>query len=802
MRPYLAIIKDSFRAAWASKVLYVLLGLITLLLTVIAPLHYRQSLDWKLIAAQHVQQFGSIGQRLIDNNSADGKPLLRRIWNELPAGLRDDLTTTLGKSGTAPTQPNNNPTKRNLETFRELIAELNNVIRQPDFFTEIDAAPFGLSPELTAALNSDAQSKNAINGKRRANRAIVAELFAPFIEVADTTSLSAYYGPWPLDFLDGVTASESQFTSGIAAYIPGILDKFVLSIGLAVAIVVTASIIPETFEPGSLNLLLSKPVSRPGLFIAKFIGGCVFISICATYLFSGVWLWLGLALGVWENAILLSIVLYIVVFGIYFSVSTWVGLVYRSTILAIMVTLLFWSACFLVGTSHGFLDTHLQNKRIVKLGQSDGSFLALDRMSQLIAWNDRLQRWVSPYPPDDQPQDQSSFVAASWFGDLEEFPLPFGPLVNPTDQRFVAGRTSMSNMLSFGQQELLTSPPGGGPLQPRGNFPRGTLDFLSGSASLIAVTGEGKFFRFGQPAVEPSPAKEQSSAAKKTNNPSPAPKPLPQTNSTGGGKLFVPLGPDRPAIVPGRGGCAINFQTDEIAVYGNRVISVYRPEKDGYVFDRSIEVETGAPDSISGLLAFQGDTLLLALGNGQLISLDGKTLQERFGYRPQQHHAIQQLTASPDGRWFFATYRDGRTWMLDRQNPATMTLAPFSGQGSISAVACQSDQEVLVIDRVSQLSRYRLPDFQNTQSLRPQDGTIEQIYYWLIKPLYSVWPKPGEFYKVVAYIAEEGGTESSQEVDLTLRPRYKNPWAPLTSGLTFMAVMIGVSCIYFWRKDY
>ena len=48
MRPYFAIIKDSFRAALASRVLYVLLIFITLLLLVIAPLHIRETLDWQL----------------------------------------------------------------------------------------------------------------------------------------------------------------------------------------------------------------------------------------------------------------------------------------------------------------------------------------------------------------------------------------------------------------------------------------------------------------------------------------------------------------------------------------------------------------------------------------------------------------------------------------------------------------------------------------------------------------------------------------------------------------------------------
>jgi ABC-type transport system involved in multi-copper enzyme maturation permease subunit len=791
MRPYLAIIKDSFRAAWASKVLYVLLALITLLLLAIAPLHYRQTIRWKLIASDHIEHFGSIGQRLIDNAANEDRRQLKRIWNAFPAGFRDDLIQTLEKQN----RPNTPPTKRSLEIFRELIGELNNIIAQPDFFQTADLTSFELDTNMTESLQSDGQTREQLNLKRRANRAIIAQIFSPFIQLGDTTTLSAYYGPWPLDFLDAFAASETQFASGVAAYIPSILDKFVLSIGLAIAIVVTASIIPETFEPGSLNLLLSKPISRSGLFVAKFIGGCVFISICATYLFSGVWLWLGLALGIWEHAILLSILLYIIVFGIYFSVSALVGLIYRSTILAIMVTLFFWVACFLVGTSHGFLDTHLQNSRIVKLNQSNGTVLSLDRMSQLAYWDNASALWVAPYSPEDASSDRSTLTAASWMGDLEEFPLPLGPLRNPVDRRWVAGRTSMSNMFTFGQQELLTSAPGGGPLLPRGNFPRGTIDFLQGTNALIAITGEGNFFRFSNPTATPSTEKQQTAPKSSSDTASPP-------NGSTTNKHFISVGPDRPAIVANRGACAINSQNDQIAIYGNRVISVYRLRPEGYAFDRSIEVETDAPDSMSALLAYQGDTLLLALGNGQLISLDGKTMQERFGYRPQRHHATEDLIASPDGRWFFVTYRDGSAWVLDQQNPATMTVAPFSGQGSISAIGFSDTNEVLVADRVNQVTRYQLPDFSPTQSFRPQDGTLEHIYYWVIRPLYSIWPKPGEFYKVVEFMANGGPTDAPNEIDLRLRPRYRNPWAPLTSGLAFMAAMVGLSCVYFWRKDY
>ena len=43
----------------------------------------------------------------------------------------------------------------------------------------------------------------------------------------------------------------------------------------------------------------------------------------------GTWLWLGLALEIWDRAFLYSIPLYILVFAVYYSVSVFVGILYR-----------------------------------------------------------------------------------------------------------------------------------------------------------------------------------------------------------------------------------------------------------------------------------------------------------------------------------------------------------------------------------------------------------------------------------------------------------------------------------------
>ena len=76
------------------------------------------------------------------------------------------------------------------------------------------------------------------------------------------------------------------------------------------------------------------------------------------------------------------------------------------------------------------------------------------------------------------------------------------------------------------------------------------------------------------------------------------------------------------------------------------------------------------------------------------------------------------------------------------------------------------------------------------------------MYRMVVRPLYWLWPKPGEFYKVVTYLSSTGSGETNRAVDLRLQPKYQNPFGPLTSGLAFMAVMLLISCVYFSRKDY
>ena len=106
--------------------------------------------------------------------------------------------------------------------------------------------------------------------------------------------------------------------AALTTFLAGILGVFI-------AILVTAPTVPQTFEPGAIDLLLSKPVSRSLLFLTKFFGASTFILLNSIYLIGGMWLIAGLRFDIWSGRLLLCIPVFLFLFVIYYSVSALTG---------------------------------------------------------------------------------------------------------------------------------------------------------------------------------------------------------------------------------------------------------------------------------------------------------------------------------------------------------------------------------------------------------------------------------------------------------------------------------------------
>lgn len=107
--------------------------------------------------------------------------------------------------------------------------------------------------------------------------------------------------------------------------------------GIFFSIFAAASLVPTMLEKGCIEILLSKPLSRTQLFIARYLGAQSIMVINIVYLIGGSWLILSLKTGVWYVPYLYAIPMVIASFAFMYTLMALVGLLSRSPGVSIMV---------------------------------------------------------------------------------------------------------------------------------------------------------------------------------------------------------------------------------------------------------------------------------------------------------------------------------------------------------------------------------------------------------------------------------------------------------------------------------
>lgn len=155
-----------------------------------------------------------------------------------------------------------------------------------------------------------------------------------------------------IDVVDGALAAVSIFgkeTHGgamvdvdlVVRRILGGIAAFLFTAGLFLAIFASAGLIPTVFEPGRIELLLSKPVSRARIILGRYAGTLAVIACNMLYLVFGVWIILGFKTGVWNPHFLLAAALAVFAFAVLLTVVLTVAVASGSGVLATMVTYFF-----------------------------------------------------------------------------------------------------------------------------------------------------------------------------------------------------------------------------------------------------------------------------------------------------------------------------------------------------------------------------------------------------------------------------------------------------------------------------
>ncbi|MBX3378964.1 MAG: ABC transporter permease [Phycisphaeraceae bacterium] len=117
------------------------------------------------------------------------------------------------------------------------------------------------------------------------------------------------------------------------------------------ALISTASLIPDFVTGGSIDLVLSKPIGRLRLFLTKYTMGLLFVGLQVSVFSAASFLVIGVRGGAWEWKIFLAVPLVLLFFSFLYCVCALIGLLTRSTIAALLLTILFWFVIFMVDTA-------------------------------------------------------------------------------------------------------------------------------------------------------------------------------------------------------------------------------------------------------------------------------------------------------------------------------------------------------------------------------------------------------------------------------------------------------------------
>jgi ABC-type transport system involved in multi-copper enzyme maturation permease subunit len=180
---------------------------------------------------------------------------------------------------------------------------------------------------------------------------LVVLLFASFGLNGQSLTFLGWATPVRAPFLSLVTP-EVFYKQAFVTFGIGFWLSWLASI---LALVSTAGIFPDLMAGGSIDLYLSKPISRPRLFLTKVVGGLLFVTLQVTVFCACCFAVLRARAGVWVPGLFVAVPLVTLMFSYLFSVCVLMGVLTRSTVASLLLTLLFWVVIFAAQKAETFL---------------------------------------------------------------------------------------------------------------------------------------------------------------------------------------------------------------------------------------------------------------------------------------------------------------------------------------------------------------------------------------------------------------------------------------------------------------
>ena len=761
MRPYLAVIKDSFREAFATRVLWIMLILIAVLLALLAPFGYRDALAISLGRSDIRETDLLVAQ--LKEHAADAQTPAGHIWSKLSKQLRNDLQE-VKQDG------DRHQRMRSLGRLRRELSDL--LIRAAVYDKDIWAA-VPANREMKKLLKI-AASDRSDEQAGRLNRLALDAAFPESISPVGAHAIQPVYFSYEVG--DEIPVTKQQMQQAVSLVLVDIVSILLGNLGVFIAILVTASIIPQMLDAGAIDLLLSKPVSRPLLFLSKFIGGCGFILMNATVMIVGLWLIVGLRFDIWSTGLLWTIPVFVFVFAIYYSVSTLAAVIWKNAVVSIVVSIIFWAVCLGVGyAKHGADSFILNPRRTAAIIPTDDSMLITNNRGTGFEWDKTKSVWQEVF---EQRQRGPQF--------MQSYPF-LGPVYDRANNKLLAVRVPQrrARWMPSTANLVVADPQKDWKPSQSISVPTGTKFLGFSKAGVPIIAGP-----IGIHEIHGDLSKEQQGL-----------KLLGFELPNGEGAHLVRVDDkDRPVW---REPFAIGHdaQTDQFAVVSANTLSVLaRDKNDRYQVVVSTERETSTP----ALIANVNGTIVVAEQDGTVRVFDSKTLKEQASDKPLGTNEPQALHLAANGESVIAAvvYHNRNLAVLEKT--LSRVNVPLVGNGNVSVVKFFNGG-LFVGERFGRVTRYDLTNgFKQTDQLTPPSEFVEDVYEMAIRPIHAIFPKPADMDNFVAWLMTDQETIALGDngLDLSADRIILDVWDPLWSNLLFLGVMLSLTCLIISRRDF
>jgi ABC-type transport system involved in multi-copper enzyme maturation permease subunit len=371
-----AILKDSFREALDAKVIYVLLGLSVLLMAVTATISFTP--------VEPAQAFPTITQRFVTVFPDRGKAKIPVMLPGTGYTATDIRTVPGGYALRLDVKPGggDNTFRRGGERQKVEGDTLRFAVvnwQKPPGPTRSFAAPGQGSIPFEVAEPQEATPAEQAAVTDDQLQEFIRNQFVTHAGVADATVTRVQAGVkegeyafdvtlkmsdavrgWPhtTKLFFGAVTIPTPFPLGVVLWFieEKIINGFGAAITLLIGVVITGFFIPNMMRKGALDLLVTKPISRPMLLVYKYVGGLSYMVVLTVATVGGIWVVLAARSGYWDPSFLLLIPILTFTFAILYAFSTLVAVFTRSAIAAILLTVGFAFFLYLVGVIKFQLD--------------------------------------------------------------------------------------------------------------------------------------------------------------------------------------------------------------------------------------------------------------------------------------------------------------------------------------------------------------------------------------------------------------------------------------------------------------